>query len=70
MFAHLWRYLFVFSILIRALLQTKIVAGKTVEDVKKEAAREIALSERMARTQQSKTTSNGLRADRPGSYSL
>jgi hypothetical protein len=52
-------------------LQAKIVAGKTVEDVKKEAAREMALSERMARTQQQfQPTTNGPYANRSGPYSL
>ncbi|MCO5560565.1 hypothetical protein L7F22_014180 [Adiantum nelumboides] len=50
----------------------KILAGKTVEDVKKEAAREMAIMERMARLQPQSTPNapNALRSNRPGAYNF
>lgn len=50
----------------------KILAGKTVEDVKKEAAREMVIMERMARLQPQSTSNapNALRSNRPGVYNF
>ncbi|KAI5083353.1 hypothetical protein GOP47_0003096 [Adiantum capillus-veneris] len=50
----------------------KILAGKTVEDVKKEAAREMAILERMSRLQpqSASNTLNALRSNRSGAYTI
>lgn len=50
----------------------KILAGKTVEDVKKEAAREMAILERMSRLQpqSASNTSNALRSNKSGAYAI
>ncbi|MCO5580976.1 hypothetical protein L7F22_034851 [Adiantum nelumboides] len=49
-----------------------ILAGKTVEDVKKEAAREMAILERMSRLQPQSTsnTLNALRSNRLGTFTI
>lgn len=47
----------------------KILAGKTVEDIKKEAAREMVILERMARMQP-QSTSNAVRSNRSGAFNF